>query len=183
MRLLFFGLFLLWTSLGAAQAQNESGLSGLTVDRTVAVRFFFQLPNSDFSRPALIFRVASENDPNWNSAPIDRQGRSAYISLDEMKELLRLLQGTGIQWRVSKEREEITPFMKLLQPTEDMMVTVFAANGTASASIPSKNLCATLAKLDPAIKTPRASWEYAFFRRMYRCKVPKIDDDAYPDHY
>ena len=182
MRLLFPGLFLLGISYGA-QAQDESSLSGLTIDGSIAVRFFFQPANADSSRPALIFRVARKNDSNSNSAPIDRQGRSAFVSLDEMKELLGLLQGTSIHWRVSREREEMLPFMKLLQPTKDMIVTVFATNGTASASIPSKSLCAILTKLDPAIKTPRASWEFALFRRMYHCKVPEFDVSAYPDHY
>jgi len=181
--LLFLNLFLLGSSSGVAQAKSERGLLGLTVDRSVAVRLFFQPPDADFSRPALIFRVAGENDPNLNSAPIDRQGRSAYISPDEMKALLRLLNSTGIPWHISNEQEEILPFMKLAQPTKEMTVTVFAANGTASASVPSKNLCVILGKLDSAIKTPRASWEFAFFRRMYRCKVPKFDVDAYPDHY
>jgi hypothetical protein len=166
MRLLFPGLFLLGISYSAR-----------------AVRFFFQPANTDSSRPALIFRVARKNDPNWNSAPIDRQGRSAFVLLDEMKELFGLLQGTSIHWRVSREREEMLPFMKLLQPTKDMIVTVFATNGTASASIPSKSLCAILTKLDPAIKTPRASWEFALFRRMYHCKIPEFDVSAYPDHY
>lgn len=182
MRLLFPGLFFLGISYDA-QAHDGSSLSGLTIDGSIAVRFFFQPPNADSSRPALIFRVARENDPNWNSAPIDRQGRSAFVSLDEMKELFRLLQGTSIHWRVSREREEMLPFMKLLQPTKDMMVTVFATNGTASASISSKNLCATLTRLDPAIKTPRATWEFALFRRMYQCKIPEFDVNAYPDHY
>jgi len=184
-QIFFLSLFVLGVSLGVAQTQNKNNLSVLRIDESIAVRFYFQPPNSDFPRPPLIFRVAHEDDPNWNTGPISEQGRFVYISMDEMREFLSLLRNrnTNIMWSISKERQEMQSYMKLQQPIINMMITVFAANGTASGSVPSKRLCTTLSKFDTAIKTPRAKWEFTLFRRMYRCKVPQIDDYAYPDHY
>jgi len=181
-QLLFLLVLLIGTPSGLAQADDQGGLSNLTIDGGIAIRFFFQPPNADFSRPALIFRVASEGDPNWNSAPIDRQGRSAYISIVEMKELIKLLQATDIKWHGSSQHEQIVPFMTLPE-ARDMTVTAFAPNGTASATIPPKRICEVLAKLSQGITTARAHWEFGFFRRMYHCKVPDFNPYAYVDHY
>ena len=88
-------------SIPGSSAQVQNAVPKLTVDGNTAARFFFKPPNANFILPALIYRVADVGSPNWNTAPIDPYGRSAYISLSEMQSLVHHLDSDGILRKVS----------------------------------------------------------------------------------
>jgi len=167
-------------SVSSSSAQDQNAVSSLKVDANTAVRFFFKPPNANYIRPALIFRVADEGSSNWNTAPIDHYGRSAYISLEEMRTLVHQLDSDGLLWRVSATNRSIEPFMEL-PIGENLMVTIYAPDGTATASISAKKICKSLSRLNNAIEMKRAHWELEYFRRGCGCQVPGYKSDAYPN--
>jgi hypothetical protein len=162
-------------------AQNQRNVSKLTVDGNTAVRLLFRRPNANYVLPALIFRVADEDSSNWNTAPIDRYGRSAYISLAEMRSLVQGLEKNGIYPQVSSTKEPIVPFENT-PISENVMVTIYASDGTASATIHPKRICQSLARLNDLIEGERAHWELEYFRLGCGCQVPDHKYDAYPNN-
>ena len=64
---------------------------------------------------------------------------------------------------------------------EDLVVTIYASDGTATASIPSKEICKTLSRLNRVIEVERAHWEFEYFRRGCGCHVRGYKFGAYPN--
>jgi hypothetical protein len=161
-------------------AQDHKAASKLTIDGNTAMRFLFRRPNANYVLPALIFRVADVGSPKWDTAPIDRYGRSAYIPLTEMRSLIRELETNRILPEVSSAIEPIEPFED--RPiSENVVVTIYASNGTATANIHPKEICKSLAQLNTLIEGRRAHWEFEYFRLGCGCKVPGHKYDAYPN--
>ena len=173
-------LLLSFLSLPSSLMQGQSAVSKLTIDGNAAVRFSFNRPNANYVLPALIFRVADVGSPNWNAAPIDQSGRSPYISLEEMRSLLRQLDNFGTHWRLSTTTRLLEPFEKL-PVSENLLVTIYASNGMATANIPAKEICKILSRLNDLIEIKRAHWEFEYFRRGCGCQVPGYKSDEYPN--
>jgi hypothetical protein len=169
------------TSLGYAQTTGDGHVLNSPGDESVAVRFFLQATGDNFLVP-LVFRAVDQKDPRLNTAPILDSGRTAYISLSEMQQLLPALAHSGLLWREAGTVEILGSF-RLLQPAADMDITIVSSHGTARAALDPKKVCNTLRPLDSALKTPRALWEFQLFRTAYGCKVPRFNYDAYPDHW
>jgi hypothetical protein len=161
-------------------AQDRKTASKLTVDGNTAMRFNFQRPNANYVLPALIFRVAEVGTSNWDTAPIDRYGRSAYISVAEMRSLVHGLDKNRIFPQLSSTIEPIEPFEKT-SISENVVVTIYASDGTATASIRPKEICESLARFNDLIEGRRAHWEFEYFRLGCGCKVPGHKYDAYPN--
>jgi hypothetical protein len=161
-------------------AQDQKSVPKLHIDRNCAVRILFQRPNSNYVLPALIFRVADVGSPNWNTAPIDRYGRSAFISFSEMKALVRELDRDGISPQVSSTVESIEPFEEI-PISENVVVTIYSSDGTATSKIPPRKICKSLARLNNLIEGQRPHWEFEYFRLGCGCKVPGHKYDAYPN--
>jgi hypothetical protein len=173
-------LLLLFFAVPSFAAPEGKIVPKLEVNGSVIVRFSFKPPNSNFVRPALIFRVADEGSANWNTAPIDRLGRSAYISIAEMKSLVQHLGSSRVSWRESEATHSIEPFEEL-PVSENVLVTIYASNGIATASIPAKDICGILSGLNSLIQIDRAHWEFEYFRRGCGCKVLGYKADKYPN--
>jgi hypothetical protein len=163
-----------------APTQDQKAVSKLTIDRNTATRFLFSRPNANYVLPALIFRVADVGSPNWNTAPIDRYGRSAYISLSEMRLLVRDLDRNRIFPQVSSTTESIEPFEKM-PVGDDVVVTIYASDGTATSNIHPREICKSLARLSNLIEGGRPRWEFEYFRLGCGCKVPSHKYDEYPN--
>lgn len=161
-------------------AQNRINASKLNVDDNTAMRFLYRRPNANYVLPALIFRVADEGSSNWNTAPIDRYGRSAYIPLAEMRSLVQGLDKNRIFPQVSSTLQPIGPFENT-PISENVKVTIYASNRTASATIHPKRICESLARLNDLIEGKRAHWEFEYFRLGCGCQVPGHKYDAYPN--
>jgi hypothetical protein len=151
------------------------------VDQQTVVRFFY-LPANDYLHPALIFRVAKPKSGELNTAPItNRGGRTPYITIEEMRTLVLMLDRGGLSWSESKAVEK--PGMVGFQETTGMLqIKIFSSGGTASSDSDPSKLCNTLALLDQALKQPRALWEFQLFRVDYGCIVPGFDRKAFPEH-
>lgn len=164
-----------------AQEKGDGNVLNSAADKSVAIRFFYDPPGDSFLFP-LIFRVADPNDPRYNTAPLLDAGRTAYLSLSDMRRLLPDLAHLPLLWRHAETVEAFGSY-NVLQLTDTMDVKVVSSHGTARAAIPSKKVCETLSSMDSAISTPRALWEFQLFRRNYGCKVPAFDIKKYPDHW
>jgi hypothetical protein len=151
------------------------------VNDGTAVMFFY-LPANSYLHPALIFRVAKPGSPLLNTAPIvNRGGRTPYITVEEMRDLIRLLDHSDLSWRKSKQ-VEIPKAPSFSETTGKLEIKVFSSDGTALSLSKPDNLCQTLAPLDAALKQPRARWEFQLFRVDYHCQVPGFNRNAYPEH-
>jgi hypothetical protein len=171
---------LIGTSLSFSQATEGHDSLTLPADKSTIVRFFY-LPAEDYLHPALIFRVAREKDPQLNTAPINRLGRTPYISLAEMQDLLQRLAHSGLSWHESR-RVEVPGRIEPREMTDKVEIKIFSSEGTALTLSDPKKLCETLAPLDAALKQPRALWEFQLFRVDYNCVVPGFDRNAFPEH-
>ena len=161
------------------QADGRPPLN-LSVDKNTIVRFFY-LPPESYLHPPLIFRVAGAKDGRLGTAPINPPGRTPYISLSEMRNLVTALADWNLSWQESKKLE--TPKkIETREMTDKMEVNVFFSRGTARALVDPKQLCERLAPLDAALKQPRALWEFQLFRVDYGCHVPEFNRNAFPEH-
>jgi len=162
------------------QADDKRNVLKASVDENTAVRFFYHPPGDYFHFP-LVFRAVDPKDSRLNTAPMTPEGRTAYVSLPEMRELIRGLSHLHLSWQESESVESLQPFKKL-EITDTMVITAVSSNGTAMANLDPKRICETLKPLDSALETPRALWEFQGFRLNYGCKVPGFKYGAYPDH-
>jgi hypothetical protein len=162
--------------------QTPAGLNVLSarVSKDTAVRLFFDPGN--YFHPPLIFRVVAASDPRLNTAPLLPEGRTAFITEFEMGSLVKRFQRMGLSWKESKERVVFGDSRKIL-PTFDGLSIVVLSAGTAESGIDSTKICEDLAPLDSALSTPRALWEFQIFRSEFKCKVPGLNGQAYPDHW
>jgi hypothetical protein len=169
------------TSLKSHQAVQEKSVFDSPVDENTAVRFFYNPSDGGYFHFPLIFRSVAPEDPRLNTAPMGTEGRKAYISPPEMRQLLQRLRHSDLPWQESEKVEILEPYKKLVVKAS-MEVTVVSSKGTAKASFGAKNICDALRPLDSALKTPRALWEFQGFRLNYGCRVPGFNFEAYPDH-
>jgi len=182
-RVLGLVLFLAASSgvMQSRQNYDKRNVLNSPVDENAVVRFFYQ-PVGDYFHFPLVFRVVDQKDPRLNTAPMLIEGRTAYISLPELQQLMQGLAHSVLSWEESEKVEALGSFKKL-DITDNMEITVVSSNGTARTTLNPKKICKTLKPLDSAFKTPRALWELQGFRLNYGCKVPGFDYQAYPDHY
>jgi len=172
-----------WVQLGAKH-KRVSFLNSPVDDQTV-VRFFYY-PEGEYIRIPLLFRVVDAGNPLFNTAPMREEGRTVYISLPEMRNLVQTLTRSGLGWEESKIVETPGSYKDLTLigiGLDTMDVRVLTAKGTAKADISPKAICMILKPLDIALKTPRALWEFQIFRANYGCEVSGLKPNAYPDHY
>jgi hypothetical protein len=167
------------------QKHDQVSVLNSAADEKTVVRFFYY-PAGDYIRIPLLFRVVEEGNPLLNTAPMREEGRTAYISLSDMHELVHGLIQSGLGWQESKTVEVLGSYKDLTLVgigLDTMDVRIVSSHGTARAEISPKAICMILKPLDGALKTPRAIWELQIFRLDYGCKVPGFKPDAYPDHY
>ena len=167
----------LWTS---SQVAHQRHAFTLAADKDSLVRFFFFPAYNNYFHVALLFRVVEENDPRWNTAPLFDEGRTAYISFSEMRGLFAALSAEPLSWEESAKIEELETY-KTIRSDGRMDVKILSSGGTAKSGIRPKQMCETLARLDPVLRTPRALWEFQFFRQQFECRVPNFDPRAYHD--
>ena len=153
----------------------------LEADEKTVVRFFYDPPGEYFHAP-LVLSVVEEGNKLLNTAPMKEAGRTAYLSLAEMRDVMQRLKRSHIAWEESGDTVTLGAYKKL-PLFDDMEILVATSEGTAKTRIAPKTICQTLKPLDAALKTPRALWEFQIFRLQYGCAVPRFKPEAYPDHY
>jgi hypothetical protein len=166
--------------LSFAYGANDVDVLGTPVNDKTAVRFFFQ-PGNYFHAP-LILRVVAASDPRLNTAPMLVEGRTAYITVPEMRHFLDGLENAELSWHESKQKMVFGDATKIFGP-DALVIVVVTPKGTADAQVDPSKICKELAPLDKAFSTPRALWEFQIFRAEYNCKVPGLNGQAYPDHW
>lgn len=185
------------TGLGQTSPNKSKKLfQNAPIAENTAVRFFYDPPDGGYFHVPLVFRAVKDGDARLNSAPILEEGRTAFIPITEIGELLKGLANTELQWQESEAVQALGPYKrigllhegnKMVFRGEDgysvMAITIAHSKGTAKAILKPKRICETLKPLDSALKTPRALWEFQGFRINYGCKVPGFKPEDYPDHY
>lgn len=163
-----------------SQTSDDFHVLSSPADQTTAVRFFFD-PGNYFHAP-LIFRVVAPNDTRLNTAPLLKEGRTAYITAPEMDRLKESLLHMGLSWKESIKMEVFGDATKII-PLYKMAIDVTSSKGTARSGFNPAEICKNLAPLDSSLTTPRALWEFQVFRAEYQCKVPGLNGQAYPNHW
>lgn len=163
-----------------SQAATQGHALTLPAGKDSVVRFFYQPTSGEYFHAALIVRVVEENDSRWNTAPLFDVGRTAYVSLADMRQLIANLAHLSLRWDESAKIESLETY-KNIHSYGGMSIKVLSANGTAKATIDPVKICETLAPLDDSLLTPRALWELQHFRLQYHCRVPNFNPTAYPD--
>lgn len=155
------------------------------VDKKTVVRFFYY-PAGEYIRIPLLFRVVEDGNPRLNTAPMREEGRTAYVSLSEMRDLVNGLIRSGLGWQESETADVLGLYKDLTLAgigLDTMDVRLVSSKGTAKAEISPKAICMILKPLDAALKTPRALWEFQGFRLGYGCKVPGFKYGAYAEDH
>jgi hypothetical protein len=171
----------------APSDQTHERLSVLEspVNEKTIIRFFYY-PAGEYIRIPLLFRVVEEGNPRLNTAPMREDGRTVYVSLSEMRELVNGLIRSGLGWQESETVDVLGLYKDLTLAgigLDTMDVRLVSLKGTAKAEISPKAICMILKPLDAALKTPRALWEFQGFRLGYGCKVPGFKYGAYADDH
>src|ERR1700735_2637935 len=88
-RFCFFFLATLTTAPWASGQSTSQGhaLTLLAANDSV-VRFFYQPPDGEYFHVALLFRAVKKSDPRWNTTAYSDVGRTAYVSLSDMRRLM-----------------------------------------------------------------------------------------------
>lgn len=94
-RSLSFGaLVLVAFTVNAGEMQSSQKLFRqsdlhLEADGKTVIRFFYQPALGDYFHFPLVFRVIGEGNPLLNTAPMREEGRTSYISLSEMRQMVK----------------------------------------------------------------------------------------------
>jgi hypothetical protein len=147
----------------------------------MAIRFFYNNESNYFHGP-LLFRSVPAGDPRLNTAPMLDEGRTAYISPEEMSDLMSRLASTDFLWRNSEKSEALGKGTRIPYRGDFMQLLVVCRKSTSKGRIEPKQICQKLAPLDTALVSPRARWEFQLFRIGDGCTVQNFDEAAFPDH-
>lgn len=172
-------LVLIATHSSFSQPANEPVPLTLTADKDSAVRFYFVSSTNNYFHVPIVFRVVADNDPRLNTAPLIEEGRTCYISLSEMRAFFAALSSEALSWDESKTMEKLGP-SKDVRGDGRMDIKILTSAGTAKSGIPTKQMCDTLQRLDSALQSPRAVFEFQHFRWEFGCKIPNFDPKKYP---
>jgi hypothetical protein len=160
--------------LTCGQDASQGHILTLKAGKESVVRFFYQPPKGHYFHDPLIFRVVEENDPRWNTTAYSDVGLTAYVSLSDMQQLFTNLAHLSLRWDESAKVEGLETYKTIQMYGYGMAIKVLSAEGTAKATIEHDKICETLARLDGALLTPRALWEFRGFRWDYHCCVPEL---------
>lgn len=167
------------------ETSSEAWLLGCPVGQATAVRFFYNPEWADYFHFPLVFRVVRAGDSRLNTAPMRPEGRTAYITHEDMKDMLRALAQSGTSWTMSSKVEPLDDFHKMVRHLGPgppaLHIWVVCLKGTALGKIQPARICNTLAPMDSALKSPRALWEFQALRFNYGCKVPGFKVGADPE--
>lgn len=75
----------------APRAEVETWLRGCPVDQATVVRVHYYPANSNYVHYPIVFRPVPQGDPRLDTVPLVPEGRTAYISMRDMRHLLRTL--------------------------------------------------------------------------------------------
>jgi hypothetical protein len=178
-RWLLLIIALIGTSLSCTEPTRSHPALGGPVDTRTIVRFFYVPPGPPEIRPhfPLVLQAVGEKDPRRGTAPVRDEGRTAYISLAEMREVVQILNDSLSSWDTSKDVRVPPSGLDLYFPA-GMEIIVYFSTGTARTVITPSKLCTTLASIDVALRN-RALWEFQLFRRGYDCTVSGFDREKY----
>lgn len=176
---ILLALILLCVLSAICQEKKQREADHILTERNTIVRLFFQPADGSYFHSALLFRVTNDDDPRLNTAPIFKDGRTAYIALPEMHLLMNTLTNLKLDWRRSQSVAR-PPTVDDYVIRDKMDITIYSATGTEDALLDPQSICSTLEPLDSALKTPRALWEFQFFRSQYHCQIHGFKPGAYP---
>ena len=82
------------------------------VDDTTVVRLFYDPPGDYFHFP-LVLRAVKPGSPLLDTAPMLEAGRTAYISVSDMEQLVSRLSKMDLVWKQTEAIESLGSFKKL----------------------------------------------------------------------
>lgn len=143
-------------------------------DEDIVVRFYYN-PLVDepmnISPGPLILMPVSSQDPRLDT----RQAWILYVTLPELRNVLRVLSQANLEWRESKAPKQLVvdPF-DLPQPHHDSMeVAVTSRWESAIADTEAKRVCGLLSDLSNAVSSTKTRDSLAFYQRTISCLAPE----------
>jgi hypothetical protein len=148
-------------------------------DEDVVVRFYYN-PFVDepinISPGPLILMPVSSQDPRLDT----RQAWILYVTLPELRDVLRVLSQANLEWKESKAPKQLVvdPF-DLPQPHHDSMeVAVTSRWESAVADAEAKRVCGLLSDLSNAVSNTKTRDGLAFYQRTISCLAPETQRSA-----
>lgn len=172
------------SSMGVAQQvmNPDPGILASPVNSQTAVRFSRHVPLENHWVFPLVFRVATKGKMQMKTAPVLTAGRTVYIPLSEMKNLIQAIV-RFVPMPAETRHHETFSSWQLFYLSKNMDVEIIYSRGAALGRIWHTNICQVLARLNQSIHTPRPRWEFQEFRAYQGCLVPGFDSDKYLDQW
>jgi hypothetical protein len=165
----------------AGQTVKDSRVLSSVANNNTRIRIFYQHDIEDYFYPPIIVRAVSERDPRRDTAPLKPEGRFVFVTMTEIQELLKILSLSTIGWSETSKAEGLGPSYRA-EGLGYLDVTVVSSAGTARSGIDRNRVCKLLANLSTAIDTPRALWEFQYYRWIDGCKVENFDPNRHTSH-
>ena len=97
-------------------------------------------PAGDYFHAPPVFHGVTEGNSLLNTAPMQEEGRTAYITLSEMRELLQGLAHVDLAWQNSETFEGLGSYKKL-PVSDDMEIFVGSSTARAKTKIAPTRIC------------------------------------------
>jgi hypothetical protein len=124
-------VLILTMRLSGQQCQGEKS-PVLPIGNQSVVRFYFLGEN--YFHPPILFQAVDRGDNKLNTAPMQREGRTIYITSAEMSSLLMEISNRGFEWSITTKRETLADATEV-RPVYEMGVTIVSSKGTACAGL------------------------------------------------
>lgn len=158
------------------QPKPQTGTRGSVLERCeqaddVAVRFYYNpmVNEPNFAPGPVIFLPVSPQDPRLGTRP----GWSLYITLAELRGVLRVLAQSNLGWKESSSpmRLVVDPFDLPAGHHDSMQVAISCPNGSATAELEAKKVCPLLSEVYGSLGNPKARDAFAHWTGSVDCVV------------
>jgi len=158
------------------QPKPQTGTRGSVLERCeqaddVAVRFYYNpmVNEPNFAPGPVIFLPVSSQDPRLGTRP----GWSLYITLAELRGVLRVLSQSNLEWKESSSpmRLVVDPFDLPAGHHDSMQIAISCPSGSATAEVEARKVCPLLSEVYGSQGNPKAREAFAHWTGSVNCVV------------
>ncbi|MFZ0233757.1 MAG: hypothetical protein WA211_02905 [Candidatus Acidiferrales bacterium] len=150
---------------------RESVLERCEQADDVAVRFYYNpmINEPNLAPGPVIFLPVSTQDPRLGTRP----GWSLYITLAELRGVLRVLAQSNLEWKESSSpmRLVVDPFDLPAGHHDSMQVAISCPSGSATSEVEAKKVCPLLSEVYSSLGNPKAREAFAHWTGSVNCVV------------
>ena len=161
------------SSVKPQRATQESVLVRCEQADDVVVRFYYSpmINEPNLSPGPMILLPVSSQDSRVNTRP----GWSMYLTLPQLRSVLRVLAQSNLEWKESSAptRLVVDPFDLPLGHHDSMQVAISYPSGSASAEVQASKVCPLLSEVYRTLSDPKAREAFAHWTGSVACVVAK----------